>query len=295
MPSRTNTWWYWLSGKESEIWTQKFIKPAIFLSSHLAKYNIILAEQVSELGLFKNYVFLPFVLLWKHRHWESPQNTVSSAWDHVCDQDWVLPCHLLWHTGRQTKICTGRCWKSSSPTVLQFSKALWRLLSVVPPKFEFESQRGCMGPSCPMVDITLPLTCFWAVHGGLLGWRFISRDSRTKLKWPRSNQARSWSLTRKKKSLVFGVLWHKNPYWVYQFISVSVDSHLWLPISTQIYKSKEIPTAQAGLSTHRNKTGHTASVYKRRLLFNLSWVKQRRLYHRLLAMQWTRNTSSGVR
>ena len=92
------------------------------------------------------------------------------------------------------------------PTALQVSKVLPRLLSEVPPKFEFERpwSEGLQG----MHEAFLPhswhnpiLTCFQAVYGGSRGQWFISRDSLMKLKWPRNNQAQSWRVWQRKSKV----------------------------------------------------------------------------------------------
>jgi len=119
----------------------------------LAKYYIILVEWVSELGLYKKYEFLPFMLLWENRHWESAQNTASSAWNDVCNQDWTLSHHLM-------KICAGQCWKTPSPQHFRSAKYCHVCFQRCHQNLSLKDHgqrvsRGCMKPSCPIADITL--------------------------------------------------------------------------------------------------------------------------------------------
>lgn len=82
---------------------------------------------------------------------------------------------------------------------------------------------------------------------------------------------------------------------MYSEVKTPVDRHLSLPTSTPHANQRESQIHNVGLSMHKNNTGHTALAYRKRLLLNLSWVKQGRLYHRLLVMQETRNISSWIR
>lgn len=255
------------------VWQEDWhLEPEAYQNSHFpflpfGKIKHYLIRVGFRTWLFENYEFLPFLLLWEHRHWRSTQNAVSSAWNNVHNQDWTLSHHQLWHTGGQTKICAGQRWTMPSPMVLQFGKALQCLLSAVPPKFEFkrlsseglQRMHGALPPHSwhnPTPD-SLP-GCAW--YASMERVHFQRQPHEAKMAQEQSSTIME-SLTRKKKSLVFYVVWSKNPSWVYRFVSAPVDGHLSPPISTQIYKSKEILSAQPGTEyTQKQDRAYSLSI-----------------------------------